>query len=69
MKDTSCATQTVFETLFDMEGNVVATHHDITDVAQTVGQPAPPKPAPKRERVVVVKIPSGTGAEGDTTNK
>ena len=69
VKDTSCATQTVFETLFDMEGNVVATHHDITDVAQTVGQPAPPKPAPKRERVVVVKIPSGTGAEGDTTNK
>ena len=69
VKDTSCATQTVFETLFDTEGNVVATHHDITDVAQTVGQPAPPKPAPKRERVVVVKIPSGIGAEGDTTNK
>ena len=67
VKDTDCGTQTVFETLFDMEGEVVATHHDITDVAQTVGQPVKPKPAPKKERVVIVKIPSGVGTVGDTT--
>ena len=67
VKDTDCGTQTVFETLFDMDGEVVATHHDITDVAQTVGQPVKPKPAPKKERVVIVKIPSGVGTVGDTT--
>lgn len=54
--DAACDIQTVFEELVE-GGKVVAEHKDVSDQAQTVGVT---KPVPRKPRVIIQSIPSGT---------